>query len=201
LFRQLPSLLGVLAIALGALSPAALAAPGSFEGTLQIVAPVPAHPKARRVPGTLLEKDGKWHAESSYVDDGDKQMPPTDAVDYSPTSDQVSLSGGRKNSPRAFEATSLQALPWSNIPESPDGPAAFLALGKVIAQKGHFIHHTTFQQRKVDEYSFVESRDVFGRVLYDPALGIPLKLEVFNVKTGHRTFIQVNPTTPPPAKR
>lgn len=186
-----------LVIRLAALLMAAgMAVPGhadaaALEARLKVLAPVPGDAAKHRIPGTLSRSGDEWRLTYGIVDGKAKTLPPLATISVSPLKGVASLDDPARSIRKSLDLQALRQIKFSAIAQNPEALGALVLVGPRLKQEAKFIRESTFQGQKVQEYVFDESKDVFGQILYAPALGIPLKIDTYDAAKHLRTFVEV----------
>ncbi len=165
---------------------------GSLHATLKVLSPVPGDPDAQRIPGTLELSNGQWQLTYGILNGKATKMPPLATISVTPTTG--SLNDPARNVRKALDLQALRQAKFSAIAQNPEALGALVLVGPRLKQEAKYVRDGHYQGQKIQEYVFNESKDVFGQILYAPALGIPLKIDTYDASKNLRTFVEVDMT-------
>lgn len=170
--------------------PPANAEPEAFRGEVRIVSPSLDLKAPRRLQGGIVKEGGKWRLNTAPG--GQQSASGEIAFEVDKANRKAERINRETGSRTALDFGRLETVKWSEIPQAGDSLAAFFTVGSALKQKAHFIRNTTFQRHPVQEYSFTEDKETFGRLFYSVEYGIPLKIDVFGARGTHALIVVEN---------
>jgi hypothetical protein len=170
------------------------AAIGTLKATVKVVAPVPGDADAQRIPGTLSLSGGEWQLTYAILDGKANKMPPHATISVTPSVGKASLNDPARSVRKALDFQALGQVKFSAIAQNPEALGALVLVGPRLKREAKFVRDGNHQGQKIQEYVFNEGKDVFGQILYSPALGIPLKIDTYDASKHLRTFVEVDVT-------
>lgn len=167
------------------------AAPDGFKAELRIIAPVPGDAPAQRIPGTIAQQGGKWSLTFGFVGGQATSSSPLMTVEVDASTRKAFLSDPGRAIQQDLDFDGLSQANFSEFAVKPEALGGLVLVGDRLPQRARYIRDGIFQGRKIQVYSFRESKDIFGQIFYSPAYGIPLKVDTYDAAKGQRTFIEV----------
>ena len=167
------------------------AAAATLEATLKVLAPVPGDPAAQRIPGMIRRNGDSWQLTYGILAGKAAKMPPLATISVRPSTGQARLDDPARRVRKALDLQGLRQVKFSAIAQDPEALGALVLVGPRLKREAKFIRESHYKGQKVQEYVFEEGKDVFGQILYAPALGIPLSIDTYDAVKHLRTFVEV----------
>lgn len=170
----------------------AVGEPTNLHGTVRVNAADLAQHSVRHFRGEVVKEGGKWRLSYALIGSQNPAEPKPDTVEVDKINRRATFFEANANQARMLDFGQLEQTRWSEIPSRPEALGTFLLLGDQVKQKARFLRNTTFNGHPVQEYSFVEDKDFFGRLFVSVEYGIPLKLDVFGPNGVHSLVVVEN---------
>lgn len=160
----------------------------SCQAVLDVHVPVKGH---IWLPGKIRHLNGQYTLTVGLVNVSATKLPPFSTVEVDVVRKKVAVTNGETGARKELEFPRLALMKFSEILSSPESLGGFVLIGDRLKSEAKFVRNGMYGKEPVQEFTFRESDTVFGQILFSPAYGLPLKLDVFDSSTNTRRMMEL----------